>query len=60
MPLSKFSLDGQQRRLREKLGLPWDATIHSFRHTVATKLGLAGTNAFTMQDLMGRVEHHHR
>ena len=51
--LSKFSLDGQQRRLHKKLGLPWDATIHSFRHTVATKLGLAGTDAFTMQDLMG-------
>lgn len=52
-PLSKWTLDKQQARLRKTLNLPWDATIHSFRHSVATRLGLSGADPFTMQKLMG-------
>lgn len=51
--LSKWTLDKQQARLRKTLHLPWDATIHSFRHSVATRLGLSGADPFTMQKLMG-------
>ena len=52
-PLSKWTLDKQQAKLRKRLNLPWDATIHSFRHSVATRLGLSGADPFTMQKLMG-------
>jgi integrase len=52
-PVSKWTLDKQQARLRKKFNLPWDATIHSFRHSVATRLGLSGADPFTMQKLMG-------
>ena len=52
-PVSKWTLDKQQARLRKALNLPWDATIHSFRHSVATRLGLSGADPFTMQKLMG-------
>jgi integrase len=51
--LSKWTLDKQQARLRKALNLPWDATIHSFRHSVATRLGLSGADPFTIQKLMG-------
>ena len=35
------------------LGLPWDAVVHSTRHTFCTNLGERGADAFTIMKLAG-------
>jgi hypothetical protein len=39
-PISPFTLIQQQERMRTLLNLPWDACVHSARHTALTNLGL--------------------
>jgi integrase len=51
--VSIFTIESQHKRLREALKLPPDAVIHSFRHTFGTRLGEAGTDAFTIRQVMG-------
>jgi integrase len=36
-PVSAFTLIQQQERMRNVLNLPWDACVHSARHTALTK-----------------------
>jgi hypothetical protein len=47
--ISAFTLIQQQERMRNLLNLPWDACVHSARHTALTNLGLTGVGAFTLQ-----------
>jgi len=37
------------------MGLPWDAVLHSTRHTALTDLGAAGADAFTIQAIAGHA-----
>jgi integrase len=39
--------------IRDKLKLPSDFVIHSFRHTMLTRLGEAGVDAFTIMKIAG-------
>jgi site-specific recombinase XerD len=41
------------RGIRDDLNLPWDAVLHSCRHTFCTNLASSGTDAFTIQRLAG-------
>ena len=43
----------QFRAVRDALGLPWDAVVHSTRHTFCTNLGERGADAFTIMKLAG-------
>ena len=52
-PLLGTSLDHQHKRLRDGLRLPQDFVIHSLRHTMLTRLGEAGADAFTIQRVAG-------
>lgn len=36
-------------------GLPWDAVVHSTRHTFCTRLGESGADAFTIKQLAGHA-----
>jgi integrase len=54
-PLSRHTLNDQARKVREKLGLPWDCVAHSCRHTFGTRLGMAGADVFTIQAAMGHA-----
>jgi integrase len=51
-PLSIYTLEAQHSRLREKQKLA-DRVIHSFRHTLGTRLGEAGADALTIMRVMG-------
>jgi integrase len=46
-------LDHQHANVRELLKLPEEFVLHSLRHTFGTRLGEAGTDAFTIMKLMG-------
>ena len=37
------------------MGLPWDAVLHSTRHTALTDFGAAGADAFTIQQIAGHA-----
>ena len=37
------------------MGLPWDAVLHSTRHTALTDLGAAGADAFTIKAVAGHA-----
>ena len=52
-PLFIFTLDDQYARLREALRLPEEFVIHSLRHTMLTRLGEAGANAYTIMRAAG-------
>jgi integrase len=52
-PLSRFTLADQHDAVRTKLGLPKEFVIHSLRHTALTRLGAAGTDAFTIMRIAG-------
>jgi integrase len=52
-PISAFTLIQQQERMRTLLKLPWDACVHSARHTALTNLGLTGVDPFTLQRAAG-------
>src|ERR1700745_1192147 len=45
--ISAFTLIQQQERMRTVLNLPWDACVHSARHTALTNLRLTGGALFT-------------
>jgi integrase len=47
------SLDHQHRKVRESLRLPEDFVIHSLRHTMLTRMGEAGVDAFTIMRIAG-------
>jgi site-specific recombinase XerD len=54
-PISAFTLIQQQERIRNLLNRPWDACVHSARHTALTNLGLTGVDAFTLQRAAGHA-----
>ena len=41
--------------MRQLLNLPWDACVHSARHTALTNLDLTGVDPFTLQRAAGHV-----
>jgi integrase len=47
------SLDHQHSDHRALLGLPSEFVIHSLRHTMLTRLGEAGADAFTIMRIAG-------
>ena len=47
------SLNHQHIRVRRLLGLSDDFVIHSLRHTMLTRLGEAGVDAFTIMKIAG-------
>ena len=47
------SLDHQHEDVRRALKLPKDFVIHSLRHTMLTRLGEAGADAFTIMKIAG-------
>ncbi len=52
-PMRSSSLDHLHRELREALKMPSEFVLHSLRHTYGTRLGEAGTDAFSIMILMG-------
>jgi integrase len=52
-PVYQTWLNQQHSDLRGLLKLPIEFVPHSFRHTYGTRLGEAGTDAFTIKQLMG-------
>jgi integrase len=51
--MSRYTIGEQFRAVRDALGWPWDASIHSCRHTFLTRLGESGCDVFTLQKLAG-------
>ena len=47
------SLDHQHSKVRGNLGLPKDFVLHSFRHSMLTRLGEAGIDAFSIMRIAG-------
>ncbi len=54
-PVSRHTVSSQFSFRRDDLGLPWDAVLHSTRHTALTDLGAAGADAFTIQAVAGHA-----
>lgn len=52
-PIVGTSLDHQHDAVRSALKLPTDFVIHSLRHTMLTRLGEAGADAFTIMRIAG-------
>jgi len=52
-PVAATTLDHQHQKLRDKLGFPRDFVIHSLRHTMLTRLGESGADAFTIKKIAG-------
>ena len=52
-PILVTSLDHQHAKVRESLKLPADFVVHSLRHTMLTRLGLLGVDAFTIMKIAG-------
>lgn len=52
-PLSRFTVRDQHDAMRKALRLPADAVIHSLRHTMLSRLGESGTDAFSIMKLAG-------
>jgi integrase len=52
-PFIGTSLNHQHQRARRLLRLPKDFVIHSLRHTMLTRLGEAGVDAFTIMRIAG-------
>jgi integrase len=52
-PILGTSLDHQHDGVRKALKLPADFVIHSLRHTMLTRLGEAGADAFTIMRIAG-------
>lgn len=50
---SKDTLEDAHQRLRTKHNFHPKLVIHSFRHTMATRMGEAGVEAFAIQKLLG-------
>lgn len=51
--LSRHYLSEQFKYIRIAMKLPWDACIHSTRHTFCTRLGESGCDAFSLKALAG-------
>jgi len=51
--MARHWVSEQFRSVRNKFSLPWDAVLHSTRHTFCTRLGESGADAFTIQKLAG-------
>jgi|GEM_PF-3217645 len=51
--LSESTLQHQHQSLRDKLGLDSEFVLHSLRHTMLTRLGEAGVDAFTIKRIAG-------
>src|SRR5215469_6846653 len=54
-PLSRHTLSEQFKKQKLQMGLPWDAVLHSTRHTALTDFGAAGADAFTIQQIAGHA-----
>jgi len=54
-PISRHTVSQQFSQPRDEMGLPWDAVLHSTRHTALTDLGAAGADAFTIQAVAGHA-----
>jgi integrase len=52
-PVSRFTLDDQHKKVREALKLSSEFVIHSLRHSMLTRLGEAGVDAFTIMRIAG-------
>jgi integrase len=52
-PILVTSLDHQHAKVRELLKMPEDFVVHSLRHTMLTRLGLLGVDAFTIMKIAG-------
>ena len=52
-PFLASSLDHQHDDVRTALKLPKDFVVHSLRHTMLTRLGEAGADAFTIMRIAG-------
>lgn len=52
-PMSRHTVSEQFRKIKHTLNLPWDAVLHSTRHTMLTNLGSSGADAFTIMKLAG-------
>ena len=52
-PILGTTLDHQHKGVRTALKLPVDFVIHSLRHTMLTRLGEAGADAFTIMRIAG-------
>jgi integrase len=53
-PLSPYTLEDQLGRTRRLLKLPYDAGLHTLRHTCLTELGRT-TDAFSLQKIAGHA-----
>lgn len=51
--LSESTLQHQHQTLRDRLGLDSEFVLHSLRHTMLTRLGEQGTDAFTIKRIAG-------
>jgi integrase len=54
-PLSRHTLSEQFTKRKREMGMPWDAVLHSTRHTALTDFGAAGADAFTIQQIAGHA-----
>lgn len=52
-PASKDTLEDAHQRLRKKYSLPDEFVLHSLRHTMLTRLGESGADAFTIKEIAG-------
>ena len=52
-PFLGSSVDHQHSRVRDLLRLPADFVVHSLRHTMLTRLGESGADAFTIMRVAG-------
>ncbi len=52
-PILVTSLDHQHAKVRELLKMPEDFVVHSLRHTMLTRIGLLGVDAFTIMKIAG-------
>lgn len=53
LPYLVTSMNHLHQKVRSALGLPTDFVIHSLRHTMLTRLGEAGVDAFTIMRVAG-------
>jgi integrase len=53
VPISVDFLDRAHSKLRADLNLPADFVLHSLRHTMLTRLGESGVDAFTIMRIAG-------